>query len=261
MPGEYRTKSGIYCPNTNRWTDEEKHLITLGNFTWAVCRTDCSVSDVTWLKHQGIEIIMQLPDFFADHCHFDPGTRALLVYRELRPFTPLSHYAVLDNEPNLHQDRCRDWFAEQFCRWYRSVVATFRFYDPGSMWKLIFPGLCLSEERNWRYWLQINQENIRESYAVGMHPYWQGSRQMVDRLQLLGSPKLSYLTLGRSLFCLEYGNSLPGCGETEKITQYTTFINALPEIVTCANLFIAGGTEDWRHFWLTPNIATALSEI
>lgn len=255
------SKSGIYCPNTKTWQDSERRNIEQGGFTWAVCRTDTSLSEALWLHEHKMTIIMQLPDYFGNNYWSDPGIRAKQILRSLDKFKGVSMCVALDNEPNLAHDGCRNWFAEQFCRWYRALVACFRFYSPGSHWKIIFPGICMAPQRNWQYWIKINSENISESYGLGIHSYWQTESQLNEQIQLLRSG-LNFANLPLSnLFVLEYSNSFPEADEQVKINQYTHFIRSLPHAVRCAAMFIGGGTDQWHNFWLTPRLARALSEV
>jgi len=254
-------KSGIYGSNVGLWSERDKELFKLGRFKWAVVRTDTNAIMADFATSLGATVIMQFPDQFNTGHWPPPGDYARFCYDTLTHFSQFSHIAVLDNEPNLHHSKSGRWFAEEFCRWYRAVVACFRYLDPGSHWKLLFPGLVPMPWHNPLLWHDINRENIEESDGVAWHVYWQFQHQF-RHLDFGESYKaLSDWVIDRGIYITEYGVSPGFLDEDYKVAMYPEFIRSLPYWIRCACLFILGGTDHWRDWWLTERIARALGEL
>lgn len=253
-------KSGIYLPNDSQLRSGHFDLLRAGQFKWAVARFGFAQGQLEEQTEQGLTIIMQAPDHFSDAPFSDPWAYAAWCYQQLMSYEGISTIAVLDNEPNLDVCRSSLWHAEQFCRWYRAVVAHFRYLDPGSHWRLPFPALVAHPLSNWSAWLAINEENIDESDGLAWHSYWQTPDQMFSPDWAWGFEEASKEFGGPDVYITEYSNSAPDTPGVVQGEQYQQFLKQLPDYVQMAAKFILGGTEVWRSFWLTPEIAQAIVE-
>ena len=251
-------QSGVYGANIPVWTDDLWRLVDLGGFQWMVVRSDVGPGEARLASERGIEVLLQFPDHFNKHPWSHPGQYAVEAFRKAQAFKPFARYIILDNEPNLYPERAGQWYAEQFTRWFRAVVAVFRFFDHESYWRILFPGLCFLPDRNPELWLRINAENLRETWGVCSHDIWQSWGQLYDPHFGKAHDLVWSIYPPARVFITEYANSLPGLSENDKATQYCHFLSTLPRNVQCACLFILGGTEDWRDFWLTEGVARVL---
>jgi len=224
-------------------------------------RADTDDEMAAWCQENGLEVIVQMPDHFNKGHPTEPGEYARRSHNILESFIPYSHVAVLDNEPNLPADRCGNWWAERFTRWYRAVAACFRFQDDAGHWRLIMPGLCCAPNRNIDYWLHVGRENYLESDAASAHCYWQNPNQMADPYYGRQYELVRRLYPTKPVYVLEYGNSSPYAGDFDKEVEYKSFVAGLPHYVPAAHLFILGGTETWKHFHLTHRVAEALGRL
>jgi len=224
-------------------------------------RTDTNISMADFATSLGATVIMQFPDQFNTGHWPPPGDYAKFCYDTLIHFSQFSNIAVLDNEPNLHYTKSGRWYAEQFCRWYRAVVACFRYLDPGSHWKLLFPGLCPLPWHNWGLWYEINEENIVESDGIAWHTYWQTLEQFDSTAFGENYLPIPEYMKEKGLYITEYGVAPGVLDEEDRISLYPEFITRLPDYVHCACVFILGGTEHWRDWWITERIALALGEL
>jgi len=254
-------KSGVYGSNVGIWSDRDKKLFKLGRFRWAVVRTDTDVRMADFAKTLGATVIMQFPDEFNTGRWPDPGDYARHCYEVLSRFTRFSNIVTLDNEPNVHPTKCGRWYAEEFCRWYRAVVACFRYLDPASHWKLLFPGLCPLPWHNVGLWYEINEENIVESDGIAWHAYWQTLPQFDSTTYGENYLPVPEYFKAKGLYITEYGVAPGVLDEEDKISLYPEFIKRLPDYVHCACVFILGGTHHWRDWWITERIALALGEL
>jgi len=254
-------KSGIYGSNVGIWSEQDKRLFKLGKFKWAVVRTDCAPTMADFCQSLGAIVIMQFPDEFNTERWPDPGEYAKHCYEVLSHFTQFSNIAILDNEPNVYHTRSGLWYAEEFCRWYRAVLACFRYLDPASYWKLLFPGLCPLPSHNPELWLEINKENVLESDGVAWHTYWQTKAQFEALEYGRNYEFLPGWVQEKGIYIVEYGASSLFLGGEDKIWMYPEFVRRLPDYIKCACLFILGGTDHWRDWWITERIARALGEL
>jgi len=251
-------KSGIYGSNVGIWSDRDKKLFKLGRFKWAVVRTDTSETMADFCRSLGATVIMQFPDVFNTGRWPDPGDYARHCIEVLSRFVRFSDIVALDNEPNVHPAKCGRWYAEEFCRWYRAVVACFRYHDPGSYWKLLFPPLCPLPWHNPGLWWEINYENVIESDGVALHTYWQTYSQFDDLNFGENYRTLPGYIQEKGVYILEYGSAPNDLDEEDRIEMYPQFIKRLPNYIKCACAFILGGTHHWRDWWITGRIALAL---
>jgi len=254
-------KSGIYGANIPWWDDSLFELVGEGRFKWAVVRTDTSPVMAQRLFYQGLDVVMQFPDTFNRWALPSPGEAARAMLNTLRPFTPFSKIVCLDNEPNLEIDRSSNWYAEEFTRWYRALVAAFRYYDRLCHWQPVFPAIIGHPQRNYDYWLGVNKENILESEYVAVHCYWDRAWHMTEYEH--GGLYLRYHGWypEKKLLILEYNSCKPDVTEAELCQQLPQYLVGLPDYVLCACYFILGGTPEWNKFWLTPAVAKALGGV
>lgn len=250
--------SGIYGANIPQWSEDHWYLVGLGSFKWAVVRTDCNPDVAKTLYELGIEVILQMPDGFNQNPYQSPAAWARRCWCDAQKFKEFSDIICLDNEPNLCQVEHSPWYAEQFCRWYRAVLALWRFEDPGGRWKVLFPALSPTQHLHPEMWFNISEENVHESDALAAHSYWPGSI-------LPGSPyqdefhcMMHNLAPDKDIYILEYGSPSTICGDEAKAQSYNRFLKSLPDYVKCACAFILGGTPEWSDWFITEKIAQML---
>jgi len=256
-----RSKSGVYGANITHWQNSHWELLDQGRFTWAIVRSDCD-PDIARACHQrDIQVIVQFPDRFNAGDIPHPEEYAEDCILKLHEFAEHSSIAILDNEPNLSAERCSRWWAEEYTRWYRALVACFRYHDRECHWKLVMPAMTGTARYNPLDWIRINRENFDESDSISAHCYWQTPTQMTFR-NYGGYHRLlhQYYPVKR-IFITEYGNSNPEASPTDRASQYPAYLVTLPDYVTAAFVFILGGTPEWSLFHLTPEIARALGDL
>ncbi|MCL5026633.1 MAG: hypothetical protein M1531_09105 [Chloroflexi bacterium] len=254
-------RSGIYGANDIGWPDRLWNLVELGTFRWMVVRADSGPSIAARARAMELKVIVQMPDHFNRGSWDAPGDHAQKCHLALKPFEPFSGLAVLDNEPNLVARKGSRWYAEEFCRWYRAVVAEFRYQDSASPWELIFPGMAMTPLLDIDYWMEVNRENIQESRGIGVHCYWY-NRSQLDEPYWGGSwRQVASMYPDRELYILEYGELPPGSLGSGMAQNQADFVADLTDPVVCACKFILGGTKEWQHFFLDEAQAKALAAI
>lgn len=253
--------SGIYGANVPSWPERLWRLVGIGEFNWAVVRTDCNPTVARRLRDAGIEVILQLPDGFNRDPHQNPAAWVERCRHAAIEFGEFSHIICLDNEPNLCQGGSGSWYAEQFCRWYRAVLALWRFHDPGGKWTVLFPALSPGTQLHPKLWLDINVENVRESDALASHSYWPGSIPPgVSNLDIF-HVVIHDLAPNKDIYILEYGSPSTVVSDEAKAEGYVQFLRRLPPYVKSACMFILGGTPEWHDWFLTDTIARRLGAI
>lgn len=254
-------RNGIYGANILFWTEDQWRLVELGRFKWAVVRTDTDPSVAKRCRDLGIKVIMQMPDRFNQGDWPQPAFYAEVCHKALKPFENYSALAVLDNEPNRIDSHASPWFAEEFCRWYRAMVAEFRYQDSSGPWELIHPAMAHTPLLGADYWLEVNRENIRESRGIGVHSYWY-TREQLDAPYWGGSwRQVREMYPGQDIYILEYGQ-LSTTGAVRTIAENEqVFVRGLEDPVQCACRFILGGTQEWRSQWLSESEARALAGV
>jgi len=258
---EARERSGIYGANVASWSSTQWGLLDTGRFSWVVIRTDCSPEMALLARQRGLKVVMQFPDRFNQHRGDSPAGYAVECHERLKPFAEYSSLAVLDNEPNLIDPKGHWWYADQFCRWYRAVVAEFRYQDPSVPWQIVFPAMASAPQLGFDRWLEVNEENIRESAGVGSHCYWYTREQLTEPYWGGSWRQVAKVYPWQRIFVLEYGVLPPGPEEIEKAQLQADFVRSLEEPVVMAAKFILGGTKEWEPHWLTERQAKALAEV
>lgn len=253
-----RDISGIYGANIPQWSEDHWYLVGVGGFKWAVVRTDCDPDVAKTLHEGGIEVILQMYDGFNQAYHRNPAAWVERCRDHAKAFKDFSHIICLDNEPNLCQQNSTPWYAEQFCRWYRAVLALWRFNDPEGRWTVLFPALSPMEHLLPKKWLEINEENIRESDALASHSYWPGTILPRNVYRDLFHEELHGMAPLKDIYILEYGSPDTEFGDEAKVRGYNQFLKSLPNYVKCACAFILGGTPEWSNWFITEKIAQML---
>jgi hypothetical protein len=253
-------RNGIYWANKTTIGDDDWARYRKGQFDWALVRVDTGLEFAKRLVLDGVEVVVQAVDCFNQNPFTDPAAYAFYLMQTLYPFMEVSQIAVLDNEPNLSGERGSSWWAEHFTRWFRTVMAAFRYYDAACHWQLCFPGICHPWTPNGRYWLEVGRENVDESEIAGIHTYWWG---MEGFYVSHGQREIEvYLELfpDKRLLVLEYGDSHPSTTPEDKAIQDVIFTQACPEQVAGAFKFLLTGTEEWGRYFLTNEEAEALGQ-
>lgn len=254
-------KNGIYMPNTPNCPGDAWSKFQKARFQWALVRADVGLEYAKKLCLGGLEVVVQMPDLFNNYPFYDPGIYAMKCARVLEPFASYSNIAVLDNEPNLSGERGTSWWAEQFTRWFRTVMAAFRYYDTACHWQLCFPGLCHPWTPDGSYWLQVGEENVLESEWVGIHSYWWSDAEFQASAGQREVKVYTGMFPQAKFLVLEYGDSSPDTSPARLARQDVSFLKTLPHQVHAGCKFILHGTKDWSRYFLTDEEAEALGKL
>jgi len=252
---------GAYGSNTWLWDTTDYWKLDVAKFKWAVVRLDTTPEVCQALASRGVKIILQAPDIFNKGM-VDPGIYARNVWEKAWLRARWARYIVLDNEPNLYIDRASRWWAEQYTRWYRAVMATFRYYDSYTChFRIIHPAFVSHEAHNFETWLAITQENQIESDAVSAHCYWEQHDLMTD-LEFGGSwLRVKGQYPHKPLFITEFCPAIPGLSPQEKAQEIGLYLNFTTEDVVAVCYFILGGTKDWEKYHLSAEEAKEIGRI
>lgn len=254
-------RNGIYMPNAQAIPADAIRRYHQAKFTWAVVRTDSHPDIARFASQRGARVIMQAPDCYNRYPPPSPWRHAQNILEALMPYIPYSDIVCLDNEPNLGAVTGTQWHAEQFTRWYRALVATFRFIDTHCRWRLAMPAICHPFTADARAFLTVGKENFLESEFISVHVYWNGHGHFVA-----GAPQETiqpYLDLypAYPLLITEYGDADPTTPDHQEAQDYYNFVLLQPDRVLASCKFILHGTQDWQHFYLTDMQAQKLGTL
>jgi len=260
MRGINAGQHGVYGSNIPWWPDEHYELIAKAGFSSVIVRTDTSPEVAERLEEAGFRVIVQTLEHFAGNPWANPRDVAETYFARAAPFAKYSEYLIVENEPNVHEERAGQWYGEQFCRYIRAVWAYFKWLDPGSHWKLISPAMCNLPDRYPLRWYQACRETFESFDFIGVHCYWQSVWQRDNPEWGELYRWVRKLFPKKAMMITEYGNSNPQASDDERIRDYVAFLSKLPRYVVSAHLFILGGTDDWKIFHLNKRIAEGLEE-
>ena len=252
---------GLYGPNREYWDDQVYRDIADARVRWVVWRADADTTAPGKLANMGVNVIAQCPDAFGDDPHLDPALECQNLFAEVSQYCPPGTPVVFDNEPNLNPLRAGSWFAEQWTRYARAYMATWRYYDSGGQFPVVLPALAVGPDRNGSLWNQTQTENLTEADGIGLHAYWQSADQIQQ--PHFGRPwhliplHLEY----RPKYVIEYGNTLPGLTHSATLDQYELFLGGLPSTVRCACLFGLHLTDEWNRFRITRDVIEWLARL
>jgi hypothetical protein len=252
---------GLYGPNKPTWSGAAKTDILDSRVSWVVWRTDSDPSAPQWAYEHGLSVIAQVPDRFSGNPYTHVSTAVALDYADVSERCLPGTLFVPDNEPNPHPKTATAWHAEQWTRYLRAYIATWRWLDPGGVYPLITPALAVGPDRNGRLWHETARENLHEADGIGLHAYWQNNDQIDD--SDFGAPwlLLGNLPSSDNLYVLEYGNTLPGLTHADTLDEYAAFLRGLPTSVKCAALFGVDLTDDWIRFRITRPVIEWLARL
>lgn len=255
-----KDRNGIYGPNTHVWTPQDFERIERGAFRHALVRTDVAKEALYDLRHQGIEIVHQLPDHWASDPHDSPTAGFLRLMEALEGRAEKGEPAVPDNEQNL-QARLSYWHAEQWTRYYRALWALWKWHDPAQHTPIIYPAVSPNDPVSVLVWASITTYNPEWLWQYGAHCYWQNNDQLqtqLDRLHYIAN--VAPLPHG-AIHVLEYANTDPNVPEEEKARQYVRFLTEVPEEVLDCYLFMLGGTPEWAAYFPSDVVLDALASL
>lgn len=247
---KYREKLGIYAPNTQDWSQRALNILEDDTFSWVVLREDQSKAKAEWLHHLGKRIILQATDHFNGDPHQAPGRIARELWALAQGFREYAAKIVLDNEPNYQPQGQDRWFAEQYARYYRALVAYWQWLDDGSRWELVSPAFVWSPFHNPLYWQQVLATTI---YApnMGAHSYWQTLSQRQSPDWALPWRKATRPYRNSDVFVLEMGCTNPMLTPVQRAQEEITFIRENVAEVVMLTRFILEGTSEWQFHFLT----------
>ena len=251
---------GIYVSNRAQLTEEEYQLVRDGRFRKAIVRLDTSVDVAARLEDMGLEIFIQATDMF-NRSTSDPALYARTIWDRLQVFQPFARWITLDNEPNLFPEKAGQWWAEQYTRWFRAVMAAFRYYDGYTChWKLIHPAFCQQPGRYSKQWIKTCRENILESEAMSAHCYWTEGVGIKSPLGGYSYEAYRKLYPNHPLYITEYNPNVIWFSDEQRAAQAVEYLDSVQRVAEGAFWFILGGTQTWKRFWLSSRVSHLLGQ-
>lgn len=239
---------GIYGPNRPQWDDADYDAIAAAGVRHVLARSDCDREVFEELVGLGVEVYVQVTDYFARFSWLPPGARADELYFSIRQKLPHGGYVILDNEPDLGHGHQAQWYAEQWCRWYRALYNEFRFWDHEGRYRLIMPGLTAPLDEARLAWWMVGAENVAGHTGVGIHVYW-GEHQLADFEEQREMTFTLREMAGRlPLYCLEFGSPASAGDWERRVREYAYFGRFFTPTVAVGFPFILNPTPDWSPY-------------
>ncbi len=239
---------GIYGPNRPLWDDADYAAIAESGVRHVLARGDCHQVVFDRLADLGVEVYLQVPDFFARHVWAAPGSRAEQLFVTARERLPRGGWVILDNEPDLGHGDEAQWHAEQWCRWYRALYNTFRFYDHEGRYRLITPALTAPLYTPQRDWWRVGAENVAGHAGIGVHIYWSDYTigDLDAQLAIMGELNAEDLEVPH--YILEFGSSATAYDWAGRRREYAAFSKLVGDYAAVGFAFILNPTPDWAPY-------------
>jgi hypothetical protein len=159
---------------------------------------------------------------------------------------------ILDNEPNLLESDSRKAGIAQYCADLGNLIFAFRQAYRGTVALCSPPMAVMQDDLLWLDGI-YNLMRAAEVEYRGAHIYWQGDAwhapQWGHRLDIYAR----YMP-GQRWIVDELGDATDDRNAADRATTTLYVLDSLAASVAveAATVFIAGGTDQWRQFWLPP---------
>ena len=247
---ENMTLLGINWCNSNVQASEAFRIFKAGGFECCVVLSTagCALPRVIRRTYPTATIIARL---FRGGPDLPSVADAVSDWRDyVRDTQDVVDLYQVDNEPDQNYPHV---LPEDFCMWW--VAVTQKLQEASSKRLIVgFPMPSIQGAGSVDYMKRCSV-GIDAADWLAERAYWQESWQMQDvnwgrRFQIA-----RIIAPGKPIHLGEYGCSAE-LEPIESARQYREFVGGLPSYIGSANAFImAGGTDDWRLFWIDRDMA------